>query len=210
VVEKRFSWAYRNSSSKESKRTRRFVEYEDLIQEGSITLLDAWRMHDPSISSFKTYAYASICRNLYRYISANLTPVTTTTWKKASESSEEVLDKHRRAMACRLFSEMVGDPRPESDPLNYGDASQASDVDNILEREWRESCINKLRKNMRDWEFGFLMARARGDTYKQIGEMYSGHQMCHELARRTVGQLMVVASMILLDESEVSYSGEET
>jgi RNA polymerase sigma factor (sigma-70 family) len=204
VVRTHFAWAFSSPKTGQSGRYRRYrrhLDYNDLVQEGHLALIDAWeRWHPDGGASFKTYAFTAILRKVHRFIDANACPVTTKNWQSASRYDDSVYDNLAVAVACRLFSESStrGD-RIETVPEIVGDKATFSPED-ILHDDWVSYCIERLGKGgsgLTKKEVRFLLERAAGKTFTQIGDKRG---YTRERARVVHGELLIKAAIALMDQ----------
>lgn len=200
VIHTHFDWAFKSKS----RRYRRQLDYDDLVQEGNLALIDAWeRWHDAGGASFKTYAYTAILRKIHRFVDSNLCPVTTKNWQSAARYDDTVRQHLATAVACRLFSE-TGEHGQQSSFISQieGDKSVTSPED-ILHEDWVEHCMVRLGRALNKREIKILLERAAGRTFAQIG---SKRGITRERARKVHSELLVKAAVALLDQ-EVNLDG---
>lgn len=204
IVNTYFPWAFtRRPGGIDYRRFRRHLDYDDLVSEATLGLLDAWDQFDddhPSKASFMTYAFRAIYRRVARFIDQNVSPVTTRGWQKALNSQNgDISHDIAVALACRLFSEQTPadvEGRREAGP-QIEDANLPNVPDNMEEREFHQHCMRRLRRHLTEKEIRVLLERFSGKTYTQIG---AKRRYTRENARRVVQELMVKAATALFRE----------
>ena len=204
VIKTHFAWAYRSTKDGNYRRYRRHLDYDDLVQEGFIALLNASeRWHAGGGASFKTYAFAAIYRQVHRFVDANACPVTTKNWQSASRYDDSVHEHLAAAIACRLFSESeIKGQSIESAPEIKDDRWRVL-PDDILQADWVDYCMKRLGKVLKKKEIRILLERASGMTFTQIGEKRG---VTRERARVVYGELLIRAAVALMDQ-EVNCDG---
>lgn len=204
VVRTHFSWAFRSTKEGDYRRYRRHLDYNDLVQEGNVALLDAWsRWHEGGGASFKTYAYTAILRKVHRFIDANACPVTTKNWQSAARYDDSVHEMLAAAVACRLFSESNIKGQRIDDAPEIKDDRSAQSPDDILHADWVDHCMKRLGRVLKKKEIKILLERSAGKTFTQIGEKRG---ITRERARVVYGELLVRAAVVLMDQ-EVNLDG---
>jgi len=193
VIKEQFYWAYPNSNGS-LKRWRRYLDYDDLVSEGSIGLQRAWEgWREDGGASFKTYAYTAIYRSIYKFVDANITPISTRNWQSATTYDDSVKDHLSTAVSCLFFSEI------SSRELQFeGDKSTFSPK-NILHLDWVNYCIKKIREVMEPREFRILLDKAGGKTFTEIGDDIG---ITRERTREIHQEALIKAACILIDDEE--------
>ena len=169
IVGHNFEWAYRaGAASVDGRRVSRLLEREDLLQEGRLALLEAWRDYKTDHikqAKFITYAYTCIYWTVFKFVCNNLSPVSMRGWQKDFHSSNAA---HRgrfvAALACHLFSETDGE-----DAVVLQGESIVDYRENELS-DFEDHCLEKLRANLLEWEVEALLLRFNGNTYSHIGQ----------------------------------------
>ncbi len=215
VIRSHFSWAYLSEDNDHYKKYRRFLDYDDLVQEGHIALMYAWNRYDPSredAATFKTYAFKAIYRRVAKFIELNVTPITARNWKarsmaaaaKSPGDDSEESKQLAAAISCILFSEGSQDDEG-NDPWCSIEYTGDNDVpDDVVHKDWVNHCIGVLRRGLTNKEFSMILARAKGQTYGMISKR---HNIKREIARRVVGEIMIKAAVLLIDQ-EVALDDE--
>jgi RNA polymerase sigma factor (sigma-70 family) len=199
VVRKHFYWAYR-SPGVSSKKWRRHLDYDDLVQEGNLALLGAWeKWREDGGASFKTYAFTAIYRRVERFIDSNLTPVTTKYWQSAVTYDPTARERLMAAISCSLFSEGYREDYRKDITFEIpGDKSTFS-TDDILHLDWVNHCVDELREKMSPRNFRILLDKAGGKKFAEIGE---DKGLTREYVRRIYREALIQAAVILIDEEE--------
>lgn len=203
VIKNVFFWAYDSKENGSLKRYRRFLQYDDLFQEGSIGLLQAWTNYDPDRgeAEFKTYAFKAVVNQINKFIDANLTPVSISGWRKI-KVSEEIQSKLSAAMGCSLFSEIEEDG---GTPVDVEDQRTAGDPTEPVEsQEWADHCVGLLKKGIGSRRFKLLMHRFKGATLKAVG---ARRRYSRERARQVIEDSMILAVIALAMEEENQLDG---
>lgn len=205
VIKALFYWAY-NSGEHTYPRYRRFLQYEDLSQEGAIGLLNAWKKYDPekaNASQFKTYAYKAIANRISRYVDANFTPISTNGWRKVKNNSE-VKEQLRAAIGCVLYSELNSYSRGMESP-EYDVKADSPPVDAMIEQEeWVGHCIQRLTRDLGKKKVNLLLQRAAGKTLTKLGK---ARRYSRERARQVLADSLILAVVSLAGEEDKQLEG---
>jgi RNA polymerase sigma factor (sigma-70 family) len=208
VLQVYFYWAFK-SGDEAPKKFRRHFDYDDLAQEGCVALIDAWeRWRGDGGAEFKTYAFTSIYRKIFRFIDANNSPITTKNWRQATESDSSVEEHLNRAVSCRLFSELNPDGNNgysiglSSPDVQFEDADSSESYSNVIYRDWQNRCLELLKKELNKSDYTILMKRARGMHFQEIGK---SRNITREAARKQYNKAIVRAAVALIDLEEQHY-----
>jgi RNA polymerase sigma factor (sigma-70 family) len=201
IVGHNFEWAYRaGASSVDERPVSRLLEREDLLQEGRLALLEAWRDYrsdHEKRAKFITYAYYCVYWKVFRFVCNNLSPVSMRGWQKDFRSPDAARRwKFAAALACHLFSEVDG-----TDAVT----PQGAAIIDYREKElsdFEDHCLEKLRAHLVDWEVEALLQRFSGKTYSQIGQYL---ECSRETARKVVKQMLEDAKEVLKAETSDTY-----
>lgn len=196
VVKNVFFWAYDSGSDRELKKYRRFLQYDDLFQEGAIGMLRAWKKYDPERgdAEFKTYAFRAIVNQINRYIDGNLTPVSISGWRKI-QGNDDIRAKLRAAIGCSLFSELQVE---DTEWMDVEDRRAAGDPTEPIEsKEWADHCVGLLKKGIGSRRLNLLMHRFKGATLKAVG---ARRRVSRERARQVIEDSMILAVIALACE----------
>lgn len=186
IIKNHFGWSYVPNGGG-SFRTSRTVDYNDLVSEGSIALIHSWRKFDSTRkeASFKTYAYRAIMRRLRKFIDSTISPISTKNWRD-HVSRGEPTSKVAAAYCASLFSEHA-----DGNEGQIPDTHHIEDFDNL---EWKDHCIETLKRNLTTQEMAILKERYSGMTFTQIAKRRG---TTRETARKLHSELIVKAYSIL-------------
>ena len=213
VVRVHFWWVYKQGGSGASEKLQRGIGYQDLIQEGRLGLLNAFERFSPDsprAASFKTYAYKLIYRQIKAYIRDNISPV-------RLPKNEPIGDLTRLQMTAAInymeFSEIKPNRR-QVDEIEFAPTPpknvmwQDSPEAEIDESDFRERCMDTLRRNMYPYHLDILLKRQNGSTWREIGCEY---RRCREWARKEGQRAMEIARRLLCAEAaaEPDRKGQE-
>jgi len=127
VVRRRFWWAFRSAKRGNSAGTFGPVfEYDDLVSEGNLALIDAWDLYDEDHqAAFQTYAYQAIYRRVRRFIDNNASLI--------SGRGDEV-------PYCKEIDDYEEYDSPSIEVRDH--------AEEVCDTEWVEHCMKKLRDKM--------------------------------------------------------------
>lgn len=185
VVRRCYWWAYRSHKTKRyGARGTALLDYEDLINEGNIALVDAWDLYDKDrrtngrFASFKTYAYRCIVRRVGHYVEKNM--------------FTHVEARGKRVNRCMSFTDYLADDVGNWQGLI--DVRASSSEEEFDQAEWQRRCIDDLRARLGKRKTNILLRWARGDNLTKIGRTLG---ITSEWARVLINEWMVRASAIL-------------
>jgi len=166
VLRAHFLWA---SSKASTKLGRVHFELDDLMQEGRLGLLEAIRNYDEEHAGhpkFITYAYYCIYWAVYRYIDANLTPLTMRGLRRDLEKNgAHAQARFFRALGCRSFSSFTSaSPIWRAEDLIIDQRGQLDLTDNEA-HAWE-----KIQQVFDADELDIVLRRYGGLTYEQLGQ----------------------------------------
>lgn len=206
VVRRCFWWAYHH----DHKGARQWyaIDYEDMVAEGNLALMDAWSLYDQERdrgkgkrgksrpATFKTYAYRSIFNRVSRFVDANMSQLTTREWRRAKGGNPE--EDARIAGSCVSFADLLSCGAQN----HFIDRTMPEPGEEITKNEWIETCMGELREKLGKRKTAILLRWARGDNLKSIGRTL---RVTREWARILINEWLVQASAILADREDDSF-----
>lgn len=158
-VLKRFRWAYATPSDDEEGVLSivRPADKDDLIQEGFLALLNAWKHWDETRGGeFSTYAYCSIWNAMLKAVRQHMALVKVGDWARVPKhGSEELQRTWNAALRCWLFSE-----NRDHEEMKHLLEPQDIGPDPAMSLEERDLCEHCVR----------VVAERRGETAAKILE----------------------------------------
>ena len=174
--------------------------YEDMIQEGYLTLWKAALMYDDSKGNFPAYAGRAIeiTYNNFTAVAWNSSGLSAShdTLRKAYKSTHGFMDnlgeyEHLGKTALSTEYKVKRDRRDKTNAETIGELFAVEDEYSIFDEE-RTRVINEALECLTTYERDLLAMRYGLDgrepmTYKAIGEHYG---YCQENARQVIGRIL--------------------
>lgn len=185
VVINNFEWAY--SAKSDLPKPPRLLDYDDLIGEANLGLMNAWANWDPEKdASFKTYAYLAIFRWVHKFVYQNISPVSTPqAWPRTlrKKSEDHPMNDLIRAAVwdTRFFSEMrsfsINQP-------SFKDEKSSDPSYNVEKEEYYDFVVSVLKECITKEEFKILVDHyCEGKTRQELAKKYKYH-------KNTVGKML--------------------
>jgi len=217
VIQKKFSWAIRDTGTGSFRKVRRAIDVWDLKQEGLQALIAANEKFDPEHGAkFKTYAYRVIYNQLLNYIDANCTPITISRRRQILTSGTDASKRHLEAATNYLcFSELASrnSVRTGTSEIQYvplptrEEASTQDPAVQLEEHDFNTHCIKKLKKGLTGTEYKVLLMRYDNRTYAEIGRVMD---LSAERIRQILEATNYKIRSILYSEIEDSDGDQQT
>lgn len=204
VVQNCFEWAWHQD--RRIRRYGRYVDYEDLVQEASLALLDSIDRWDETRDiKFKTYAYAAIYRRLSTYIDANISPLKMIMEWRAATRKEGIPEDQRIAIqravfGCHNFSQITGGVGKNSPQFHILDAKQDDALDNVLHEDWLQHCMEQIRDRIGEEGLRLLLEYHGGRSFDDLAAEAG---ITREAIRKRYRKLLESARYAVADQEEL-------
>lgn len=198
VILGRFQWAI--NSTPTSRILRKAIDLDDLIQVGTIGLINAVDStgYDQLVGNFESYAAQSVYNELMTYIGINTTPVTMPRWRSSfNNNSEEVSDKRIAAGNCCSLSEI----EPHGDFMRMGTRVYDDAVADLHEKWETNDCVAKLKCGLTEEEYTYLLHHTNGKSMRCIAE---DENISIKYVRKIIRRAKKKSHSILRDEIKES------
>jgi RNA polymerase sigma factor (sigma-70 family) len=196
IVRRRYWWAYSHGAYQTSLYGVK-LDYDDLVSEGNLALIEAWSLYDDEKfngkrrASFQTYAYVGICNQINRYITRQLV--------LAGGVVEN--DLNNKTSRVKMFSDLMFQSEL-SEWERLRDVNNDDPAVTMEHEEWVKHCMDRLRKKLGKRRTKVLMRWFNGATLRQVGQTLG---VTGEWARMLLNDWAVRATAILADLEEDSW-----
>lgn len=176
IIRHKFPWVATDTGTKAHRKIRRAVDYDDLMQEGYIGLIEAantYNENHASSASFKTWAYSIIYLKLVDYVDRNSTPITVPR-SDAGPTTPKNQERLRAAKNYLNFSDGIPNqemreqtfiPMPPKDDTELDDPAIT-----LEEQDFSAHCLRKLQNHLETLEYDLLILHYAGETLDEIGQ----------------------------------------
>lgn len=149
------------------------IEYEDLVQEGSVALLRAIRKYNPDKGAFSTFAVKVIANQLLKFV------------------YNQLLQKNKSFPSVSLDA-------PISDKDGDTFADMVGDVDSAFENIDNKDLWDRLSATLTDRDRDIFFKRVvEGFSYREIGRLYGlSYERISQIYKATLDSLRFRASVL--------------